>query len=391
MAKTFVAYSRDDSGFALKLANDLRHAGADVWIDQLDILPGEPWDRAVQQALQDCGAMIVILSPASVASDNVMDEVNSAREDRKRIIPIIHRACDIPYRLRRPERIDFPTLGYDAGLSRLLEALEVASRTPPQEPTRPIRRFLRHVWTYVAHVGWAPRTIGLLATLTIIVVVAYFKFCPSPPPPPFSRPIGIWFSTMGDNNGPGYLPDETTKAKMAIESALDVFERLYLKPNRLDPNRVVLNVVVGCYKAQDPGENKLAIRIPEVSVLDMSESYQSADPNSLSSRARYIAGQIRERILQKYPLRGEIFSLQASTQVLPGHSRTAHINLGSDHGVRVGDNFEILDPNSARRRRLGLLEVTRTYAKESDAKVTSGGEEIDEYCPVERTRRDRSD
>ena len=35
--KVFFCYARADSEFALKLANDLRSAGANIWIDQLDI------------------------------------------------------------------------------------------------------------------------------------------------------------------------------------------------------------------------------------------------------------------------------------------------------------------------------------------------------------------
>lgn len=38
--KTFFSYSRTDTEFTRKLATDLRNAGADLWIDQLDIQPG---------------------------------------------------------------------------------------------------------------------------------------------------------------------------------------------------------------------------------------------------------------------------------------------------------------------------------------------------------------
>jgi hypothetical protein len=50
----FFSYSREDSEFALRLAADLRAAGANVWIDQLDIGPGQRWDRSVQDALENC-------------------------------------------------------------------------------------------------------------------------------------------------------------------------------------------------------------------------------------------------------------------------------------------------------------------------------------------------
>ena len=97
----FISYSRQDSEFALRLAEDLKAAGANVWLDQLDIAPGERWDRAVEKALQRCQRMLVILSPASVESDDVMDEVSFALEGAKTIIPILFKDCPIPFRLRR--------------------------------------------------------------------------------------------------------------------------------------------------------------------------------------------------------------------------------------------------------------------------------------------------
>jgi hypothetical protein len=39
----FVAYAREDGEFALRLAKDLKAAEALVWLDQLDIKPGERW------------------------------------------------------------------------------------------------------------------------------------------------------------------------------------------------------------------------------------------------------------------------------------------------------------------------------------------------------------
>lgn len=56
--KIFISYSRADAEFALKLAKDLRSAGADIWIDQLDIVSGERWDEAVEEALE----VLILLS-----------------------------------------------------------------------------------------------------------------------------------------------------------------------------------------------------------------------------------------------------------------------------------------------------------------------------------------
>jgi photosystem II stability/assembly factor-like uncharacterized protein len=118
----FISYSREDSEFALKLAEDLKAAGAAVWLDQLDIAPGQRWAQAVQNALNDCPRMLVILSPSSASSTNVDDEVSFALEEKKTVIPVLHRDCKIPFRLRPFQFVDFRG-NYDLGLKKLLRAL----------------------------------------------------------------------------------------------------------------------------------------------------------------------------------------------------------------------------------------------------------------------------
>jgi hypothetical protein len=122
----FLSYARENAEFVLGLAKDLRAGGAHVWMDQLDITPGERWDRAVEDALAKCLELVVILSPAAVESTNVMDEVSLALEDGKTVVPVLHRQCKIPFRLRRLQYVDL-TLNYQAGLGRLLETLGIAA------------------------------------------------------------------------------------------------------------------------------------------------------------------------------------------------------------------------------------------------------------------------
>jgi formylglycine-generating enzyme required for sulfatase activity len=127
---TFISYSRQDEEFALKLARDLRQGGANIWMDQFDIEAGEDWDIAVEKALYTCGSFLLILSPASVESKDVRDELNVALTQKKRIIPVLHEACERPLRIHRMNYIDF-TGEYRHGLARLLKALKV-SPTPSQ-------------------------------------------------------------------------------------------------------------------------------------------------------------------------------------------------------------------------------------------------------------------
>ncbi len=135
----FFSYARDDAEFALKLAKDLREAGARLWVDQLDIPAGHQWDDAIEEALEACPCMLVVLSPTAVASRNVKDEINYAIEEDKRIVPVIHLECAVPFRLRRIQRIDLEA-DYHAGFARLKEELGIAEEptTPrPEEDQRP--------------------------------------------------------------------------------------------------------------------------------------------------------------------------------------------------------------------------------------------------------------
>ena len=139
---TFFSYSRSDSEFVLKLAKDLRDAGAELWLDQLDIKAGSHWDASIEAALNSASRLIVILSPASVGSNNVMDEVSFALESGKSVIPVLISACKSPFRLRRLQRIDF-TGDYQTGLNQLIELLgynagnNIKTDTVNKEPALP--------------------------------------------------------------------------------------------------------------------------------------------------------------------------------------------------------------------------------------------------------------
>jgi len=129
----FFSYCRDDSEFALRLAEDLKAAGAPVWMDQLDIEGGQEWDSAVEDAVTRCPRMLLILSPASVKSKNVRNEIAFALDVGKTVIPVLYQDCAVPLQLRRIQHIDFRA-DYTRGLKALLKTLGVQ---PPLESRAP--------------------------------------------------------------------------------------------------------------------------------------------------------------------------------------------------------------------------------------------------------------
>lgn len=127
----FLSYSRADEVFALRLAADVRRAGISLWVDQLDIRPSERWDRAVERAVKDCRGIVVILSPRSVASDNVADEISFAIDGGKSVLPIMIERCNLPLRIARMQVID-ATGNYEKAAHQCVAELKRAQETLPR-------------------------------------------------------------------------------------------------------------------------------------------------------------------------------------------------------------------------------------------------------------------
>ena len=129
----FLSYSRKDSEFVLDIAKTLRDAGANIWLDQLDIEPGTSWDDSVENALQNSDTLLIFLSNTSVNSKNVRDEYSYAFDEKKRIVPVLIEDCTIPFRLRRLQYADF-TQERSIGLKTLLDTLNLDNNNLSDQP-----------------------------------------------------------------------------------------------------------------------------------------------------------------------------------------------------------------------------------------------------------------
>lgn len=103
--RAFVSYARSDAAFVLKVAQQLRLQGCKVWVDQLDIPKGARWDGAVEDALRASGCLMVVLTPAAVKSQNVLDEVAFALDEKRAVLPILLQPVAVPFRLKRLQYI----------------------------------------------------------------------------------------------------------------------------------------------------------------------------------------------------------------------------------------------------------------------------------------------
>jgi len=94
MTGIFISYSRKDSVVARKLMEEFETIDLDVWVDWEDIPPAVDWLDQVLQGIEQADAFIFLVSPDSAASEVCKVEVEHARKNHKRIVPILVRDVD---------------------------------------------------------------------------------------------------------------------------------------------------------------------------------------------------------------------------------------------------------------------------------------------------------
>lgn len=123
----FVSYARADAPFATRLSNSLLKQKVDLWIDVYRLEAAKSWARQVGDALDKCQVMIVVLSPSSVASENVDDEWNYHLDQKKPTVVVLCEPCKVPYRLSKLQYISFHQTDYDQALARVVATLHTLS------------------------------------------------------------------------------------------------------------------------------------------------------------------------------------------------------------------------------------------------------------------------
>ncbi|HEY3875568.1 MAG TPA: TIR domain-containing protein [Candidatus Kapabacteria bacterium] len=135
MSDIFISYSSKDREHAEQLTELLASAGLSVWIDQSGIEAATSWSEEIVNALDGCKAFIVMLSPHSIESKNVVREVALAFEKNKKILPLDLEPVSLPasmqYHLAGLQRTSMTNI--DAIL-RALGKLGLEATGAPQPP-----------------------------------------------------------------------------------------------------------------------------------------------------------------------------------------------------------------------------------------------------------------
>jgi tetratricopeptide (TPR) repeat protein len=148
MSDIFISHVEEDTEMALQIACGLEAAGYTAWSYERDSYPGLDYLDQVEKAIEGSQAVIVLISPEALGSQQVEDEVKWAREQGKPLVPILKGISWSEFQNRRPRwrmalgiaaAVSVPPEGVGPIIARLvrgLEELRVKPRTTKKNEAR---------------------------------------------------------------------------------------------------------------------------------------------------------------------------------------------------------------------------------------------------------------
>jgi hypothetical protein len=100
--KIFISYVEEDGAVAHEIAAGLESQGYSSWYYERDCPAGADYFEETYKAISDCEAMVVVISPRSLPSDQVTREIVRAVESCKATLPLLLEISHDDYARRRP-------------------------------------------------------------------------------------------------------------------------------------------------------------------------------------------------------------------------------------------------------------------------------------------------
>jgi tetratricopeptide (TPR) repeat protein len=123
-----ISYSRSDGkSYALRLQEALASDQSDygTWLDKSGILPTTTWEAEIEEAIDNCHALLYLMTQESVKHHSFCrNEVLRALKHRKPVIPLLfYPNLEVPVSLQKTQYIDFVD-NFEAGLKELYRYLK---------------------------------------------------------------------------------------------------------------------------------------------------------------------------------------------------------------------------------------------------------------------------
>ena len=140
----FLSHNGKDKPAVETLAHKLEERGFEVWLDTWNLIPGEPWQEAIEEALDECQTYAVFVGPSGIGPwEN--EEMRAAIEERvkdknRRVIPVLlpgapdNTTLKLPRFLQRTTWVDFRAgLDDEDALYRLACGIKGVAPRPRQK------------------------------------------------------------------------------------------------------------------------------------------------------------------------------------------------------------------------------------------------------------------
>ena len=100
--KVFISYVQEDGAVAYEIAAGLESQGYSAWYYERDCPAGADYFEETHKAISDCEAMVIVISPRSLPSDQITREIVRAVESSKATFPLLLEVTHDDYARRRP-------------------------------------------------------------------------------------------------------------------------------------------------------------------------------------------------------------------------------------------------------------------------------------------------
>lgn len=119
----FVSYAHLDAELAYPIISGLQERGMRIWFDDgLDV--GDIWEDVIPDHVEQCAAMLCLISPHFMDSNNCLDEIHYAKEQKKELLILHLEDTELPRNFRfRYERFHALKFSDYPDQSSLLEKL----------------------------------------------------------------------------------------------------------------------------------------------------------------------------------------------------------------------------------------------------------------------------
>lgn len=108
----FIAYAREEwESLAAPMTLALQDAGLHVWVDQYLAQGSDDWRLAVEQALDECWLMVLLVSQNAMDSSHVRMQYRVFVKRNKPIIPVLYGDAKLPAELSRMRAITHDSSG----------------------------------------------------------------------------------------------------------------------------------------------------------------------------------------------------------------------------------------------------------------------------------------